>query len=233
MLHVFYRISDTGYPKQKPAYINNKQCLQNFVSVFGLDVHCTIIADNVSDNTLSMIKEVCHHADIKLVKVGHGAGTFNIALDMALQLNNDQDIVYFLENDYLHRPSAPQILLEGFSLNPSFVTLYDHPDKYIDPSYGGNALCSGGAENTKVYLTQSCHWKITNSTTMTFAAKIQTLKQTQPILRKWTQESHPHDFPMFLDLRQQNHHLISAIPGYSTHGETQWLTPLFEWESYA
>jgi hypothetical protein len=60
---------------------------------------------------------------------------------------------------------------EGFELGASFVALYDHPDKYLDPSKGGNPYCEGGAEDTRVYLTTSCHWKITNSTTMTFAAK--------------------------------------------------------------
>lgn len=232
MLHVFYRISDTGYHKEKPPYINNEQCLRNFVKVFDKDINCTIIADNISELTLSMIEEVFPNATVKPVNVGHGAGTFNIALDIALKLQNNQDIVYFLENDYIHRPSAQQILLEGFDLNPSFVTLYDHPDKYMDPAHGGNPFCAGGAEYTKVYLTKSCHWKITNSTTMTFASRVQTLKETQSTIRKWTQQSHPHDFQMFLDLREQNHHLISSIPGYATHGETKWLAPLFEWESH-
>jgi hypothetical protein len=168
--------------------------------------------------------------NIKHVSVGHGAGTFNLALDEALQYGDDE-VVYFLENDYLHKPGSDKVLLEGFNLGASFVSLYDHPDKYLSPSQGGNPYCEGGAEDTRVYLSESCHWKITNSTTMTFAAKVSTLKQTEPILRKYTQNSYPDDFKMFLELRENNELLITPIPGYSTHGETAWLSPLTNWNT--
>ena len=101
------------------------------------------------------------------VSVGHGAGTFNLALDKALTIDDDE-IIYFIENDYLHKPNSQEILKEGFDLGASFVSLYDHPDKYLPPEKGGNPYCQGGAEDTRVYLTNSVHWKITNSTTMTF-----------------------------------------------------------------
>jgi hypothetical protein len=109
------------------------------------------------------------------------------------------------------------------------VTLYDHPDKYIDPSIGGNPFCRGGAENTRVHLTKSCHWKITNSTTMTFASKVKDLKIDETIIRKWTSKTHPNDFAMFSEMRSNNRFLISPIPSYSTHGETAYLAPLRTW----
>ena len=137
--------------------------------------------------------------------------------------------VYFIENDYLHKPDSQKILEEGFTLGASFVALYDHPDKYLDPSRGGNPYCEGGGEDTRVYLTDSCHWKITNSTTMTFAAKVSTLKRVEPILRKHTSGIHPNDFQMFLELRSQGELLITPIPGYATHGETKWISPLTDW----
>jgi len=229
-MKIFYRISDQGYKKVKPSYINNENCLKNFCHVFHdhLDT-LSVIADNISYDTTNLIKKYIK-TDIIHTSIGHGAGTFNVALDKALSLPDDE-IVYFVENDYLHKPLAPQILLEGLSLGPSFVTLYDHPDKYLDPSNGGNQFCQGNAENTRVYLTNSCHWKITNSTTMTFASKVATLKEHENILRKWTKDSYPNDFQMFIELTKQHAFLISSIPAYSTHGETAWLSPLTNWDT--
>ena len=228
-MKIIYRISDAGYNKVKPAYIHNSACLKNFCNVFFDYISDIIIlADNCSEQTLTMIGRYIDPVNIHKVSVGHGAGTFNLALGMALKWKDDE-IVYFVENDYLHKQQSPEIIKEGLILGSSFVSLYDHPDKYLDPSKGGNPYCEGGAEDTRVYLTDSCHWKITNSTTMTFAATVETLRRTESTLRKWTVGEHPHDFQMFLELREQNEVVVTPLPGYATHGETAWLAPLTDW----
>ena len=228
-MKIIYRISDAGYNKVKPEYINNENCLKNATEVFK-DADWTIIADNCSPETLTMVEDITD-CNIEIVSVGHGAGTFNLALDEALMYDDDE-IIYFIENDYIHKPDSQKILEEGFELGASFVSLYDHPDKYLSPNKGGNPYCEGGAEDTRVYLTNNCHWKITNSTTMTFASKVSTLKRIEEILRKHTDTTHPNDFSMFLELRKNNELLITSIPGYSTHGETTWLSPLTNWKDY-
>ena len=234
---VFYRISEAGYNKVKPAYVNNENCLRNFVKHFDKD-SVTVIADNVSQPTLEMIQKYVPSENIQSVSIGNGAGTFNLTFQQALELPDDT-IVYFVENDYLHRERAKQVLLEAFDSTDQYVTLYDHPDKYMDPSIGGNKLCQGGAEVTRVYRSKSCHWKLTNSTTMTFAATVRVLKQDRETFHKFTCgyhpetgqfTGHPYDFSMWLALRDQGRALISPIPGYSTHGETYWLAPLIKWE---
>lgn len=229
-MKIIYRISDAGYSKVKPQYINNESCLKNFCNVFFDHIHdMVIIADNVSEETNNMIQRYVSRDRIQYVSVGHGAGTFNLALDQALK-GKDDEVVYFIENDYLHKQQSSKAIQEGLSLGASFVSLYDHPDKYLDPSKGGNPYCEGGAEDTRVYLTDSCHWKITNSTTMTFASTVATLKRTEPILRKYTNQGHyPDDFKMFMDLREQNELLVTPLPGYATHGETAWLSPITDW----
>lgn len=225
-MHVIYRISEIGYPKNKPNYINNKNCFENALQIFN-KANWYVIADNVSDETKEYLNSKVE--TVKYVSVGHGAGTFNLALDVALNLPSSE-IVYFLENDYLHKPGADKVLEDGIELGFDYVTAYDHPDKYLNPFEGGNPFCSGRAEDTRVYLGQYCHFKLTNSTTMTFASSVKTLKEDEEVLRKWTKDTHPYDFQMFMELKQVGRRLASSIPGYSTHGETEFLSPLTDWQ---
>ncbi len=223
MINVFYRLSDGGYAKEKPSYVDNEKCLTNFISVFKNE-NITIIADNVKDETYDWLSDL--NLNIERTKLGSGAQSFNHVLNKALDLNDDS-VVYFVEDDYLHRKNSPKVLLEGMGLGSDYVTLYDHPDKFIN---GINPYVSDGGEETKVFLTDSCHWKFTNSTTMTFATNVKTLKDDEEIIRKWTTGTHPNDFEMFIELRNKGKSLVSPLPGYSTHGETAFLSPLTNWE---
>lgn len=227
-MKIIYRISDAGYSKVKPKYINNRNCLWNAVNTFqNVDFKdWTIIADNISEETDVMIQDYIPRDRIEYVSVGHGAGTFNLALDKALTFDGNE-IVYFIENDYLHLPGSQRIIEEGLEeIGSDFISLYDHPDKYID---GANPYVQGGGETTRVMLSTTSHWKVTNSTTMTFASKVKTLRKTENILREYTQGSYPRDFDMFIALYNSAHYLVTPIPSYSTHGESEYLAPLIDW----
>ncbi len=227
---IIYRISDSGYKKEKPTYINNENCLQNAVNIFK-NATFYIIADNVSQDTYTMITKYINPDSIEKVSVGHGAGTFNLALDKALTFPDDT-IIYFLENDYIHKIYSDVLLEEAIEMGADYCSLYDHPDKYVIADEGGNPYVDkDGGEVTKVYITKSSHWKLTNSTTMTFASKVKTIKKDIAILRKWTQMGKcPRDFDMFIHLRKEGRSLLTPIPGYSTHGDIYFLSPLDNWE---
>ena len=231
---VYYRLSDHGYQKVKPDYIDNEKCLNNFLRnfmelkntdlVYSDDI--TIIADNVGDETFDWLSS--KKINVERTQLGSGAQSFNYVLDKAVKLDDDT-IVYFIEDDYLHLPNSRKILIEGISLGADYVSLYDHPDKYINGNQGGNPFVEDGGEVTKVFRSESCHWKLTNSTTMTFASRVKTLKEDLGIMKTWTIGTYPDDFKMFLELRENGRTLITPLPGYSTHGETQWLSPFTDW----
>ena len=228
-MKIIYRISDTGYNKIKPDYISNENCLKNFCNVFFDHIYDIIIlADNCSESTLNMVKKYIDPINIEKVSVGHGAGTFNLALDKALKWE-DNEIVYFVENDYVHLHGSPKIIKEGINLGAPYVTLYLHPDKFIPSSQGGNPeVDEDGGYLTRIYRGETQLFGMFNSTTMTFAAKVKTLKEDEAILRKHTSGTHPNDFPMFLELRDNNKVLLCPLNTFSTHGETNWLAPLYK-----
>lgn len=230
-IHIYYRISDAGYNKVKPDYINNENCLRNAVQMFPLNkVRWNVMADNVSEQTSDMICKYVPKSVVEYVSVGHGAGTFKKTLEQSLELPSE-DIVYFLENDYLHREDALEALLDGFTTGAQYVSLYDHPDKYLSPQEGGNPFVESGGELTRVLKGKMCHWKMTNSTTMTFASMVRTLKNDYDKMLPYISDNHPDDFQMFLKLREHGRALVTPLPGYSTHGETRWLSPFVDWKT--
>lgn len=231
-MKIYYRISENSYPKNRLSCAGKEDCFLNFLKHFPSD-DITVVADNISPDLFSFLGQ--HVKNIIEISEGHGALSFGKTLDLALELP-DQEIIYFVEDDYLHREGSRDVILDGLSENFSFdyLTLYDHPDKYLNPFEGGNPLCTGRSEETRVYLGKYCHFKQTNSTTMTFASRVKTLKTDEPVIRKWIQTRHspntPYDFGMFLELREKGRVLVSSIPGYSTHGEVDFLSPLINWE---
>tara|TARA_R110002153_G_scaffold135870_2_gene285591 strand:+ start:5158 stop:5880 length:723 start_codon:yes stop_codon:yes gene_type:complete len=226
-MKIIYRISDAGYNKVKPDYITNETCLANATKVFK-DADWSIIADNISGETNNMIQKYKSRDHINYVKKGNGAATFNLALDEALTYGDDE-IVYFIENDYIHLPNSQKIIEEGFKLGAPYTTLYLHPDKFIPPNQGGNPeVDETGGYLTRIYRGETELFGMFNSTTMTFASTVRNLREDEEILRKWTSGTHPDDFQMFLELREKGKALMCPLNTYSTHGETRWLAPLYK-----
>lgn len=234
-LNIVYRISEESiesrYAKNRPHYINNKNCFTNAVKIFNpISYNWLVVADNISTDTNLLLEQYLEKNNIIHVNTRNGAKTFNIALDYTVKFS-DEDYVYFLENDYLHLSYADQILIQGLKSGYEYVTLYDHPDKYLPPNAGGNPFINkDGSEDTKVFITNNIHWKITNSTTGTFASSVKNIKEDEKTLRKWTTGNHFDDFKMFLELGKNGKRLISCMPGFSTHGQIPYLTPFIDWE---
>ena len=147
------------------------------------------------------------------------AGSFMYSVNFAINNFKDNDKVYFAEDDYVYTKDASNIIEEGLDI-ADYTTGYDHPDKYMNKNEGGpNPFISSGGEVTRVIISKNHHWKLTNSTCMTFSTHVSTLKKDLPIYVKYCSTTHPYDFDMWCDLiRNNKRKLISSIPGVSTHG---------------
>jgi len=228
-MKILYRISNSGNSKVKPDYVNAKTIFLHFLRIFKEhDIY--VIADNLNDDNYVYI---CNHFPKERIfrtKLSN-AGAFLYAANYAIQNFKESDVVYFAEDDYIYKREAPRIIEEGLTI-ADYSSGYDHPDKYINHSEGGpNPFISDGGELTRVLITKSSHWKLTNSCCMTFATTVKTVKEDLEIYKKFCSTGHPHDFPMFCELiGQKKRKLVSSIPGVSTHGESKWLSKFVDWE---
>jgi glycosyltransferase involved in cell wall biosynthesis len=209
MLKKIYRICDHRNGGTKIPHVTKRQCFLNFIEVFGVD-NLVVVADNTSQGTIEFISR--YVSTIERTSLGN-SGSFLYAAQLALQYHDD-DLVYLVEDDYLHLPKSRQCLLEGLQ-HADYVSLYDHADKYM--LHSPNPLVKDGGENTKVILTASSHWKYTNSTTMTFATKVGTFKADQSLFKDHCKDAIPKDYYLFRALAQRGRTLLTPIPGRSTH----------------
>jgi len=229
-IHIFQRhcgFSSQSQNKPRPEWFNREKCFTNLINTVDDRVRVNLIYDNASMSLQDhFISKIEHNFNVVEFKGGNDAQSFLNLLNYVHKLDiDDNDIVYFLEDDYLHIQGWVDIMIEGFTyVNSDYLTLYDHKDKYFPQvlSY----------LDSKVLVTPSIHWRTTPSTTNTYACKFKTLKKHFDIhikycdlINKWTRD---HD--KFTELLTQGSTLISCIPGLSTHVETQFLSPIIDWE---
>jgi hypothetical protein len=213
-VRIFYRISDKSYHKGKLPGTTKQYCLENFLTCFP-SAKIFLIADNCEDKTIEMCQRILQGRDHMVYETHNGnAGSLRWCLEMVPNLAADpESVVYFVEDDYLHdfQHFGLENELQAVLNQPevSYATFYDHPDKYQSEYEGG--------EQTKVFRTRHWHWKFSISTTMTFAAKVKTIKEDLATWQKYTEGKHPQDHLCFQELNGMEHYLAVSIPGLACH----------------
>ncbi|MEX2208614.1 MAG: hypothetical protein WEF50_20555 [Myxococcota bacterium] len=229
MMRCFLRFSDesnSGRPKPRPEGFSKRKCFKNFLEVFDPnDVH--VVADCVKGDTQEWLAAA--GVTVHPTSFGCGAASFLYAIDLALRTaRSDDESVYLLEDDYLHLPRSREVLEEGLEFG-DYATLYDHPDKYMDGPRA-NPLIRGRSEVTRLYRSASVHWKITNSTPLTFATRVRCLRSDYAVYRRFNGDGKSRSFLMFSHLRKRSlfrkaRTLVSAVPGLATHVHLPWISP--------
>ena len=162
---------------------------------------------------------------VENIEGGSQAKSWDSALNYVRERNfNNDQIIYFVEDDYLHLDNWSEILLDGFEFNIEHVSLYDHLDKYKLPLYK--------KLQSTILIGKKCHWRSVPSTTLSFAVKFKNFKKYFDIYKKFNfiNEGKTKDHEMFLELWKNGSNLITPIPGYASHMDLAWLSPMIEWE---
>lgn len=140
------------------------------------------------------------------------------------------DLVYLLENDYLHVPGWVEEVrtLRGQGVNWNYLTLYDHPDKYPNLCPHPDAA-RYRALPARLFATGCRHWRTTPSTCATYLLSRETFLQDHAALRLGL-----FDLRLFRLLTWfKRRILISPLPAMSTHCMSELLSPNIDWESVA
>lgn len=228
-IQVFVRhchYSEASAHKQRYCSFDKELCLQNLLdTVNDCKIEMTFILDTFHPcQNPHFIHKQTRFPVIEM-KGGTETASFLWMLDyVASQKFSAQTIIYFLEDDYIHKPDWCKILRESFTLpGVDYVTLYDHKDKYFLPEYQDLSA--------KIFHTNSCHWRSTPSTTNTYAMRYKTLMRDIEIHKSFSLHRNvSDDHGKFLKLQSQGAILVSAIPGWATHAEPKYASPCTDWE---
>lgn len=219
--------SDVSQHKGRIKGFSRQKCHDNLLATVDVErVDITFLLDSFHPVSEPHFVTMQTQFPVIEIKEGSETGSFLKLLDYVMSLKlKDDTIIYFLEDDYLHREGWVDVLLEGFTTpGTSYVTLFDDRDKYESPMY--TALFS------KLFITETCHWRTTPSTTNTYAMQFKTLKEHLPIHRQFSEGRRiTADYEKFLALGAIGTQLISPIPGWSTHVDAGHTSPCINWEA--
>ena len=237
MLHVYYRLTPADRPDKRPAFFSKKGALLNFLAALRAvpSARLRVIYDSAERDheilsVLPRTVEIDHQG-----RLGN-SGSIRYAYDLAVRLPGD-DLVYFVEDDYLHVPNSLSVLNRAATdLKADYLTLYDHPVRYADEYPWGLDLPT---RHTRILLAADHHWRCQESTCMTFAARVRTLQADREIFLRYTARDVPEDRELFRRLQGLIGYergspfrvLLGPMPSLATHCHESWLAPARDWRS--
>lgn len=219
MIHILYRHTEhaSGRGKNRPEWFSYENSLTNILkTIEGRDdVKFHLMYDGKWTGNHTRIDHVIEFQG------GSDKASFIYTWDYAKSLElEDNDLVYFCENDYLHVDGWVDKVLDLFSTFdiPGYVALYDHRDKYISPMYADL--------QSRLYITNTSHWRTVPSTCGSFVVNKTILLSDHDVHTTFYS-----DHEKFLQLGEIRRRIVlSPIPSLSTHCETEWLAPVINWK---
>jgi hypothetical protein len=237
-LHIYFRhvhmkadAASRDPNKRRPDWFSHEICFRNLLDTIHGDVlsnrvTITIVYDGSTEDFIDDFsskyfanKEL--GIQLQFIKGGSDLNSFKIALYMGhtSKLAND-DLIYILENDYLHQHGWVSKVFELYDTNLQFdyVSLYDHRDKYHYEIYSGLT--------SKLVYSQSHHWRTAPSTCASFILTKEVLDRDYEIF-----SSGLTDYYFFSKLiGEMGRMLLTPVPGLATHSMEGYLSPTVDWK---
>ena len=224
-LHIFYRqynIQGTDN-KNRPSWFDFEKCYDNLLLTLSDTssnlYNLNIVYDGKDPN---WIEDKDFNKFYK-IQEGEDFKSFQKTCDIVKNDNliEDDDLIYFLENDYMHVNGWIDKVLELFQTynGLDYVSLYDHNDKYFLPMYDNLT--------SKIFTSPSHHWRTTPSTCGSFITTKQKLDEDFDILSTMRGD---HNKWLWLN-ENRGRFVFTPLPGLSTHCMEGLLSPTIKWEN--
>jgi len=223
-IHIFYRqYNILGNQKGRPKFFDFEKCFVNLLNTIeGKNVDLHVVMDGRPEtNFVNKYKDKV--TQFHQIEAGKDQVSFFKTWEIAKNIETeDNDLIYFLENDYIHVDGWVDKIIELFSTYnlPHYVSLYDNKDKYLLPMY--DDLVS------KIFITENHHWRTTASACGSFIVNKELFNLDYDIN---TSVEGDHNKFMLLN-EQRNRMVITPIPGLSTHCVEGLMSPTINWEEY-
>jgi len=244
---VLYRFHSTSIDHEKFSFLENfNNLFLPFVQKFNLTFSSHLIVDDSPQIIIDMLNQkfgdffsiIETHSskcEKKLVsgKLCKNRNYYTFYLDsmeIAKELASKDTVVFFCEDDYLYRPDAFEKSYLFIKDHPSdFVTLYDHPDRYIESNIKSEYQFINNIYQNEIIWEQDHHWRTCISTCLTFVATGQSLSLNSHL---FVDAQNPlTDHQMWCDMWSNNKSkLYSALPGLASHRRGLKLND-WDWES--
>jgi hypothetical protein len=227
--------------KDRPDWFSYESCLVNLLSTISSgpkDVYVKFhlifdgSEDSFNNNFCSNYlpieeKKISENLTCKtiLINAGSGSRSSQLTLDyISEQSYKNNELVYILENDYLHTQcwieNVRDIYQSGISFD--YLSLYDHGDKYQHNIGFHERYLS---LKSKIYVCKKLHWRTIPSTCFSFITAPNIVKNDTGIFKIF------YDMWAFRILRNiKGRQILSALPGQSTHCMSEYLSPAVDWE---
>jgi hypothetical protein len=193
----------------------------------GKNVKITLVYDSspedfMTDFIAGYYGNSSYGLNLQLINGGSDRNSFLITLAMiqASQMPN-HDLIYLLENDYMHQSGWVSKVFELYNSNIKFdmVSLYDHRDKYDSPMYDDLTA--------KIFYSPSHHWRTAPSTCASFILSRAALQQDMDVLGQGL-----NDYFFFSKLiGERGRTLLTPLPGLATHSMEGYLSPTVQWDT--
>ncbi len=221
-LNIYYRHSSTNnIGRQRPYWFSYENCFKNLLKT--IEGYNNIKLTLALDGDINQDFTKNYQDKFTLFSTNYQSSllSYRALLDhIKEQSMESNELIYFLENDYLHVDGWVEKIIELYSTfsNIDYVSLYDHNDKYFLPMY--DDLVS------KVIAAFSHHWRTTPSTCGSFIITRKVFDQDYDI---WSTTVGDHNTFLYLN-ENRSRFVLTPIPGLSTHCMEGLMSPCIDWE---